>query len=239
MSTSAYTSFVSVDFTHDYWGTQPFRGLRATPLHTETGMLFRPRPGGFTLYFDANFCGRPRTREDVLKTTVRSMFRLELTDPYFYNYTDLPLQLFCFWNEPGTSTLHQEPSDGTAPFFGLLELTLDADLQNSYTFRFATLSTHWRYILVGDSLTRLENPSVVDPQTKEAFEGPLTVTLKDNRPAIAFTSKTPIALADPVTRRFQLLEQDKVVLNVLPGPDVRYISSAIAGVSTASEILLY
>lgn len=239
MSTSAYTSFVSVDFTHDYWGTQPFRGVRATPLHMEPGLLFRAKPGGFTLYFDANFSGRKRTREDVLQTPVPLIFRLELTDPYFYNYTDLPLQLFCFWNDPGTTMLHQEVCDGTAPFFGLLELTLDPDLQNSYAFRFATLATYWRYILVGDSLTRLENPSVVDPQTKETFEGPLPVTLRDNRTAVAFTSRKPIALADPAARRFQLLEQDRVVFNALPGPDIRFISSAVAGVSSASEILLY
>lgn len=239
MTTSAYTSLVDVNFTHDYWGSQPFRWLRATPLRPEPGLLFRARPGGFTLYFDAAFHGRRRTREDVLKEPVPLTFRLELLDAYFYNYTDLPLGTHCFWNEPGAGQLHMEPTDGTLPPFGLLELTLDGDLLESYDLHFTTRSTYWRYILIGESLVHLESPTVMDPQTREAFDGPQTVTLRDSRPAVASTSRNPIALAESATRRFQLLEQGKVVLGVLPGPDVRFISSAIAGTTDASEILLY
>ncbi|TDX01285.1 hypothetical protein [Dinghuibacter silviterrae] len=239
MSTSAYTSLVVVDFTHEYWGTQPFRALRATPLQTEAGLLFRDRPGGFALYFDTNFSGRTRSRADVLQEGITLTFRLDMTDPYFYNYTDLPLNTYCFWNETGAQDLHQEASGETRPFFGLLELTIDKDLQANYTARFAAKATLWRYILVGEPLVRLENPSVVDTQTKETFDGPSTVTLRDNRSAVAFTSRNPIALADPMARRFQLLEQGRVVMGLLPGPDVRFISSAIAGATIASEILLY
>lgn len=239
MSNSAYTALVAVDFIHEYGGAQPFRALRATPLQTIPGLLFRARPGGFTLYFDANFNNKSRTRADVLQDGATQTFRLDMSDPYFYNYTDMELKTWCFRNEPGNSELHQEPCDEQKPFFGLLELTLAGDLQTNYVLRLKTRATHWRYILIGDPLVRLEDPTIVDTQAKEAFDGPQQVTLRDNRNAVAFTSRNPIALADPYNKRFQLLEQGRIVMGVLPGPDVRFISSAIAGAMAASEILLY
>ena len=239
MTTSAYKPLVTVNFAHDYWGDHPFRGIRVSPYQLEPGLLFRARPGGFMLYFDANFRGRPRTRAQVLDNQTTLLFAVTLQDQYFYNYTDLPLNTYCFWNEPGSPTLHQEKSDAAPPPFGLLELMLDKDMEEEYGFRFATRLAYWRYVLVGDTLTHLESPSIVDPQTKEAFDGPQTVKLRDTRTALTFTSKTPIALTEPASRRFQLLEQGKVVLGSLPTPDVRFISSAVPGTSFAAEILLY
>lgn len=239
MLTSSYTPLVTVDFSHDYWGDQPFRGVRFSPYTMEPGILFRARPGGFTLYFDANFRGRARTRAQVLESAPALLFAVTLQDSYFYNYTDLPLNTFCYWNEYGNAGLHQETTDGAPPPFGILELTLDKDLLPHYAYRFATRSTYWRYVLVGEALAQLENPSIVDPQTKEAFDGPQTVTLRNDRTAVTFISKNPIALTEPAARRFQLLEQGRVVMGMLPTPDVRFISSAIPGSSFAAEILLY
>lgn len=239
MQTSSYIPLVNVDFAHEYWGHQPFRGIRVSPYRINAGLLFRARPGGFTLYFDASFRGRTRTRAQVLENPSTLLFAVTLQDPYFYNYTDLPLNTFCYWNETGNATLHQETTDGAPPPFGLLELTLDKDLSTQYAYRFATRSAYWRYVLVGETLAQLESPSIVDPQTKEAFEGPQTVTLRNARTALTFTSKNPIALTEPATRRFQLLEQGRVVMGMLPTPDIRFISSAVPGSPFAAEILLY
>ena len=130
--------------------------------------------------------------------------------------------------------------------FGILIIDLGPDLSECYGIRFSARSTHWSYILVSDYLRGLDRPAIIDTAGQETFTGPRPVVLPDNRDALSFTSRNPIALRFSDNKRFKLVEQfdpdpakSRVILGALPLPGVSIISHALAESPYTSEILLY
>lgn len=118
------------------------------------------------------------------------------------------------------------------PRFGIVEIKLHEQLGESLFVRFESRSLFWRYILISPYLNQLENPMVVNINTKMIFQGPEGLILPDGKKGIAFISKAPIPLSqipdqsyrlgvnyDPQTNLFQ-----KDIILSLPNPDPNKIS---------------
>lgn len=115
--------------------------------------------------------------------------------------------------------------------FGWLEINLYPGLEEELLACFSSKATQWRYILASAYLQDLSDPAVIHKETKKAFKGPIWVQLPDKQRRMAFESTEPIPLSGKPEKSFQLVEnfqpetgRYKVVISVLPNPDVRTIS---------------
>jgi hypothetical protein len=77
----------------------------------------------------------------------------------------------------------------------------------------------------------LHTPAVLNKKTRQIFIGPETVELPDDRTGLAFISEEPMLLSNEPNRSFQLVEnyeagndKHKIIVDVLPNPDVNNIS---------------
>jgi hypothetical protein len=239
-------------------GIQTDMSAGARQALLDNGLLFRPLPDGFNILFDTRFAGRDRDRSQVCVNGLSLVFLLRLTDPDFYTYTaidpgDITRSFFYFSNsaapdgpQPAPGLLHggdfasandrvvfgKLPGIGTSPYFGWLQLVLDANLENAYEIRFPVRSVYWNYILVSRYLQELSSPAIIDPTTREAFEGPETITLQDSRTALSFVSGEQIPWSQSENKTFQLvsdfeagIDKYKVILAALPRPAVQILSN--------------
>jgi len=115
--------------------------------------------------------------------------------------------------------------------FGWMEIILHTALEKTLQVNFKGKETVWRYIINSDHLQELTEPAVIHKDTKEAFAGPVWLVLPDGKKRMAFESKNRIPLCSKPEKVFQLVEnfqpgsgKYKVVLGVLPNPDVKLIS---------------
>lgn len=115
--------------------------------------------------------------------------------------------------------------------FGWLEINLHEALEPLLTVSFKGKETLWRYILNSEHLQELTEPAVIHKDTKEAFEGPVWIVLPDGKKRMAFESRQMIPLSSKPEKVFQLVEnyqpgsgRYKVVMSVLPNPNVKLIS---------------
>ena len=115
--------------------------------------------------------------------------------------------------------------------FGWMEIRLHAGLEKILQVNFRCKETVWRYIVSSDHLQDLTEPAVIHKDTKEAFSGPVWIILPDGKKRMAFESKKTIPLCSKPEKAFQLVEnfqpgstKYKVVLSVLPNPNVKLIS---------------
>lgn len=257
-----YDLLVEVIFTHAYFGGTQFGGIQTDiPEDTRTvlinnGLLFRSMPDGFKILFDTRFAGRQRERSGV--TGLSLLFRLRLADPDFYTYTaidpvDISRSFFYFSNaagpdspQPAPGLLHSGdfasandmvvfgklPGNCFGPHFGWLQLALDESLENTYQVRFPVRSVYWNYIVVSEHLKELSSPAIIDAATREAFDGPETITLQDNRSALSFVSgeQIPWNLSEKKTcqlvANFEAgMDKYKVVMAALPRPGLQILSN--------------
>jgi len=115
--------------------------------------------------------------------------------------------------------------------FGWMEIMLHEGLEKTLAVNFKGKETVWRYIIGSDHLQELTEPAVIHKDTKEAFAGPVWMVLPDGKKRMAFESKNRIPLCNKPEKVFQLVEnfqpgsgKYKVVLGVLPNPNVKLIS---------------
>jgi hypothetical protein len=255
----AFETLVSVSFYHDYFSDETFGGLAVEPSNQTSrvllnnGLLLKPFNGGFRILYDTNFAGSTRGKEEVLKGTIRCRFILKLNDKEYYNYTepaegDINKTLYYFNNLSKDNTLKKSlhtdkyvSSEDLYPLdkfdekyfvkpFGILDLTLSAGLQDSYSITFKAKETYWRYIFVGESLQSLNNPAIIDNAGSEFFDGPEKLPVR-GKEAMAFRSKNPISFTRNTQKVFQLVDnydaesgRYKVVMRALPSANPNHIT---------------
>jgi hypothetical protein len=267
-----YDILFSVNFRHSYFKGEKFNGLTAVPSGETTvlmrrhGLIFKSFADHFTLMYDAEFAGSPRSREEVLQDDIMLSFRLNLNDLALYNYTGgLPTAInnsfFYFSNASAdgsfkTINLHEDPFANTKDFielsatdeqyfskpFGHLDIVFHPGLEKNMEVRFAAKAVHWQYILVSEHMKELNAPAVFNKSTKQIFTGPETIQLPDDRTGIAFISEEPILLNSEPNRLFQLVEnyesgsdKYKIIMDVLPNPDINIISQNFSTQNTNGE----
>ena len=256
-----YDILFSVNFRHTYFKGEKFNGINAVPLG-EThvfirryGLVFKSFADHFTVMYDTEFAGSPRSRGDVLKEDIKLSFRLNLSDFALYNYTGgLPTVInnsfFYFTNtlDGGgfkSNLLHHDAFANTKDFielsesgeqyfskpFGHLDIVLHPGLEKNMEIKFAAKSVYWQYILVSEHMKDLNTPAVFNKSTRRIFIGPETIQLPDDRTGLAFISEEPIVLNNEPNRSFQLVEnyeagndKHKIIMDVLPNPDINIIS---------------
>ncbi|NCT94939.1 MAG: hypothetical protein GXC72_10970 [Chitinophagaceae bacterium] len=233
-----YQLFCSVRFRHAYFEGQDFTAISCTPdaatadFLQRLGLVFRTTPDGFSVLYDTQFAGSPRTREQVLQEKVTLCLVLSNNDPLLVGYTggvaitDLSKTVFCFANTTavGNNETRETLTAGETvgdtellqvdempyPFFskpfGLLLLTLHSGMPVQFEVRFQAKHTYWRYLLVSEHLRTLVNPAVVNRETREVFIGPEQMVLPDNREVLSFRSGSPVSLTAKPNKSFQLLE---------------------------------
>ncbi len=127
--------------------------------------------------------------------------------------------------------------------FGWLELNIYPGLEEELRACFISKATQWRYILASPYLQDLSDPAVIHKDTKKPFRGPVWVQLPDKQRRMAFESTEPIPLSGKSEKSFQLVEnfqpdtgRYKVVIGVLPNPDIRMISRIHAEETGEEEV---
>jgi len=269
---SLFDILVKVNFSHSYFYNGIFAGLDikvsdATHklLHNQ-GLILKPVNGGFYIFYDQNFAGATRTRDEVLNEKLTLHFTLTLKDQLFYNYTaDAPAQIdqsvYFFNNILNPAGLQSDEfvsENDVQPVsffaeaffvkpFAKLILAVNQTLQPEYTIRFKARSTYWRYILMSNYLQELNNPAIIDTDNSNAFGEISKVDLPDNRQVNAFTSGNTLQLSQRPAKSFQLAEnyekgssKYKVVIRALPCPDISAISRLPNNSSSNySDIFIY
>jgi hypothetical protein len=106
--------------------------------------------------------------------------------------------------------------------FAILDLKIAPELPENYSLNFKSKETIWRYILLGEHLQSLNNPSILDNTGAEPFEGPEWLKVSGTN-GLAFRSKQAISLSDSSIQNFQLVEnfdaatgRYKVIMRALP-----------------------
>lgn len=95
---TAYPTLCRLEMRHDYFTTRALASLTATPTPAtaermrRAGLLFRARPDGFALLYTATDADNPLPNSRLVSIFLL-LFGLTTTDPYFTNYTNLPLVL--------------------------------------------------------------------------------------------------------------------------------------------------
>lgn len=233
---SSFHILTGVTITHGYFPNEIPGGFSFTPddatrhLLLRLGLVFRSTNNKASVFYDAQFAGSPRTREDVLVNEETLVFNLSNSDSSFFNYTgnietgNISKSLFLFSNlasggATGEALTKNEfvSAEDIIPVdqmeeaffskpFGQLRIKLHKDLATSLQIKFQAKSTYWRYILTSDHLKTLVNPAVVHKETKQAFIGPEHFVLPDQRDAVVFRSATPVQMTALPNKSFQLLE---------------------------------
>lgn len=240
-----FETLCSVNFRHTYFGGEKFSGISAVPLAETSismrkyGLVFRSFGDGFTIMFDSEFAGSPRSREMLLSEGITISFRLDLSDQSLYNYTaSLPASInnsfFYFSNfsrsENGSfrqTQLHEDEFAGIKDMvdagnyrdqyfslpFGHLDLKLHPGLQSSMQIRFSARAAYWQYILISEHLKTLSAPAVLNKTSQKIFQGPEKVELPESRSGIGFISEEPITLSNQPNRQFQLVDNYDASIN--------------------------
>jgi hypothetical protein len=268
-----YEILTAVFYRHTFSTDSGYEGIKTTvTAHAakcmlQHGLLYKPLRNGFLLLYDT-----ARARDVLLKEKIRLVFDVALKDALFYNYTQVCIespagQFFLFSNErqrASAELLHKAAyvtADDLQPVsalserhlvkpFGQIALLLDEQLLSAYYISFEAKATRWCYFLMSDDLKLLSYPAILSTNGNGHFGQPLAVTLPDNVKAPVFISKTPVPLGGSVPHAFQLVdyaaadaERYKVIIPVLPAPDVSRVSNAGASLyekgNDYSEIFLY
>lgn len=233
---SSFNILFGVTITHGYFPNEIPSGFGFAPdeatkhLLLRLGLVFRSTANKASIYYDAQFAGAPRTREEVLLNEETLVFNLSNTDASFLNYTgnleitNISKSLFLFSNlqpngekRDGLTHASLVSADDIVPVdqmeenffskpFGQLRVRLHKDLQEMLFIKFEAKSTYWRYILTSEHLKTLVNPAVIHKETRQAFIGPEHFVLPDQREAIVFRSATPVQMTALPNKSFQLLE---------------------------------
>jgi len=233
---SSFNILTAVTIAHGYFPNEIPTGFSFLPtdatrhLLLRLGLVFRSTANTATIYYDAQFAGTPRTRDEVLLNEETLVFNLSNSDSSFLNYTgnieadNISKSLFLFSNLNSDDTIREALTsaefvspDDIIPVdqmeeaffskpFGQLRIKLHKDLSTSLQIRFQAKSTYWRYILTSEHLKTLVNPAVVHKETRQAFIGPENFVLPDQRAAIVFRSATPVQMTALPNKSFQLLE---------------------------------
>lgn len=108
--TLKFKELFRVEFRHGYFdGNGVYNAISAMPsaktrqFILDNNLLFKPINGGFIIGYETGSGDEQQARNNVLKTGGLLVFRLDLKDHYFYNYTgNLPDNInnlvFHFWN---------------------------------------------------------------------------------------------------------------------------------------------
>lgn len=137
-------------------------------------------------------------------------------------------------------TLQNKPPDAANPHnrsffakpFAWMEIALHPSLEEALHVQFKGRETVWRYILSSPHLQDLADPAVIHKDTKDPFKGPVYIVLPGGEKKMAFESVQRIPLSSRAEKIFQLVEnfqpgssRYKVVMSILPNPDISAISS--------------
>lgn len=116
--------------------------------------------------------------------------------------------------------------------------------EKSYSVRFGSRSTYWKYFFVSKYKLQLEKSSIVTNDSKIQFDGPQKVPLSNGETAYMFQSKAPLPLKEMSSFNFKL-SKDKsngeAFLNRLPvpSPDSIKPESRDESAKIYSELIVY
>jgi len=236
-------------------------------------LLLKKNTGGFSLIINNDRTDIETKKQFLYSEQPVLQFSLTLSDPSLYNYTanlpeNLPGNVFNFKNFSDTANnpasnnkLHLNEyvnADDCVPVttfkgllkkpFAIVSLHLFKDMPDQYLISFEAKSTYWKYILIGNDLSDLQNPAI-SPTGQVEFSGPQKINLPDRSEALCFQSAKPILLLQDNPNKFQLVDQSpagtgkySVILRALPTPDITKISSFSAqnnSSSNYSEMYIY
>jgi hypothetical protein len=228
-------------------------------------LIFKKSNDGFRLAFEAVNNAQTKTRKEVIASEEILRFVVTLKDELFYNYTqtgttDILNSCFHFhnFNSNSDERLHTSEyasaadcvdeqlfkNESVTKPFAYIELKLSNLVKEVYYIHFREKETYWRYLLVSDYLQTLVNPAILNGSI--TFTGPVPVLLPNDSKALVFESTKPIGIKQKQESVFQLVEsynselkKGRIVIKMLPYPDVKNISKIFFGENKEySEIIL-
>lgn len=221
------------------------------------GLIIKLHESGFRIYYESWFAGRERTYEEIKQFPLILKILLINTDIYFYNYTNgftdhaVSDTVLCFRNNGDDGRLHTDVFAGSSSAasevvellpgnfrrpFGVIYFNLQEVQPIDYYIQFDAKKVYWRYVVATQHLRDLENPAIINKADQSVFDGPVSCELPDQRNALLFTSGSPLKVSEQSDRNFQLVEsyninsgRQKVVIQMLPNPNVKHISAINGG----------
>jgi len=237
---STYQLLFRVNFFHSYYTNGKLTNVQLKPdLSTENifknyDLILRKEANGMAIFFAEQFADNTRTREQILADKLVLNFKLNLSDPNFFNYTDympavIEENLFYFkypfsFTSNQVGLMHSQAcvtendlknnSSLEQPYFskpfGHIEITTDEAIPADLKIQFYSPSLFWRYVIYQSHLLEFEGLAVASKNKSVFFNGPQSIVLPNGNPAIAFTSPTVIEYKEHPEMNWQLLEQYKL-----------------------------
>jgi hypothetical protein len=229
-----------VEFHHRYYGPDElYKGIQVSlaaktqQVLLNNNLLYKPLSGGFIIAYQTDSANKGQSKTTLFKTGAELVFRLDLLDRNFYNYTDnLPGDItdlmfdFRNYNPVDKSyrkngRLQKDDLIGKADMnntflkdyyskpFGQISIKLDPDpdhdLPQKFILQFDTLSTYRQYILHSDPFRSLKDPAILDRSNQTVFEAPAELTLPDGSKALSIVSKDPVPLTSTPQHIYRLV----------------------------------
>lgn len=231
-----YKLLTNILFRHKYFSHQRLECLKVQPSQKamvylqNNGLIFKPYNDGFTLFYETSEKEEQDTLNNINLLDIQLRFYLTLTDPFFFNYTeigkiDIASSFFYFTNITLTNlkastpdVLHQQEfasendiisdQDHNEEYFrnpfAVIDINISNKLLTEYKITFKEKQTYWRYILMSEHLRELHNPAILNEHIK--FSGPQKAILPNKSEAIYFESDQPISLFQTQPNQFKLVE---------------------------------
>lgn len=251
---TSYQLLCSVELLHSYFADNIMQNFRIFPdddtqrILQQHGLMLRNHQNKLEIYFSPQKLSRAQFA-DLPKLS----FYIEVGDPYFHNYTQLPLdqnqKVYVFENQPDKTSLSKQEvvsdediaaEDAVVPAqaLGLIRLTLSAiaDEVPTYQLKFEARRVIWRYFIISQSSSEMSIDAEGFPST---FIDKGLQTLSNNDQAHVFESdpKEPIALAErsAYTVSLKIAQNDGDISVPLPIPS----ALGLKPVETEGHILFY
>lgn len=250
---SNFKKIVAVDILHDFFNDSMCSSFEITPdadsatTMKNYGVLFKKTKCGFVLISS----GEERFKSETFNGEVSLSFSMRSTDPFFYNYTDLPTDReigFYFENIHETNRLHKnEFVDGTAiashqklfggeiklnlnkenQFFGVPETPIEHE-EERYTISFRSRKIFIRYNFYTNNQDFVfTDLYITDEDQSFKFNNIEKRVLANNREAHCITRDHPIEMKQFLQEKLFLKKEDRFFNSFsiqLPQPEIKNIA---------------
>jgi hypothetical protein len=227
MSSSSFKKILEIKLTHEYFETSV---SRAITMHFDSNTEALSRQFDMRLHHSGDgtyrlFANSESSTEAFLrriKTETSSdyfEFYLHISDPNFYNFTQIPIHINPYYNyasdvientiEGNTVLLspnsNNERANGEFASIKIYfkDILDNAVVEHLFLIAFKARATYWRYYIINSSQINLSHPKIKgNPEV--SFNSPQHVTVENGQHALEFTTRKALKLSEAPNYKFSL-----------------------------------
>ncbi|MEH6763081.1 MAG: hypothetical protein V7655_01170 [Aequorivita antarctica] len=240
MNQITYKPICSVQVFHSYFEDTLMRGLNFTPaghfkeIIGQMGIVLKQTANGFQLFAptDETVSSYLTQLNNTFGITAFD-FDITVQDPLFYNYTDLPLDRMVSLSFSSADTQNETVGNQTilhpslnerenSNLLGKLHIAFDDilalatnDAPIPFVISFTVRTTQWYYYFINTNSQPLDGLRIASDAGIQ-FSDPIDAVLPNGTKALLMTSNVLIPLSNYGKYRFNLLNNDKIIIKGLP-----------------------